>query len=96
MSFFTHRDGELHAEDVAVARIADEVGRYWEFVYRKQRGTADPTTRALMERQQHYGGWLGRPSQRLRVQLRERLGDPIFVDDDVVVWRLRGDDGVDS
>lgn len=73
--------------------IGHELRRYWDFVYGEQRRLAgEPSVAAYMARQQRYGGYQGALAEvpsRLRSRLRAELGEPVFRDAEISVWRLR-------
>jgi hypothetical protein len=70
--------------------IAEELRRYWRFVYEDhERDATDSATAAYMLRHSRYATPPGPPSRALRSQLRAELGEPLFDDGTAVVWALR-------
>jgi len=70
--------------------VADELTRYWRFVY-DAGGPAQPDDgAAYMARHRRYGGLLPAAPPRLLAILTGRYGEPQYRDDTIVVWRLPG------
>jgi hypothetical protein len=75
------------------ASIGRELSRYWRFVYGTHRAEAgDPSVAAYMARHSRYAGYKGPFASLpagLREKLRLQLGEPLYLDEEIVVWRLR-------
>ena len=67
--------------------VADEIARYWRFVYGASPG-ASASDSAYMQRHQRYGGLLPRPHPALVAHLTEAFGAPVHRDEQIVVWRI--------
>jgi hypothetical protein len=72
--------------------VADELRRYWRFVYEThERDAAAPATAAYMLRHRRYAAPPGPPLRQLLAQLRAELGVPVFEDATMIAWRLRAE-----
>lgn len=77
----------LHLDPVA------EVAQYWRFVYARYAAASANGVAAFMERHGRYDPLFDRASSRLRSRLRQELGEPVFKDAWIEVWRLRNPRG---
>lgn len=68
--------------------VADELRRYWRFVYEADGPTRPADGAAYMARHRQYGGLLPPAPPRLLAILASRYGEPTYRDDTIVVWRL--------
>lgn len=85
--------GRQHAslvDYVVVHRnVSREIARYWDWVYASESGLSEASAdEAFMARHAQYGGLLPNPSPLLWAGLEQRLGAPVYQDDDVVVFRV--------
>jgi hypothetical protein len=77
------------AEYLVVHRdVAAELARYWAWVYGPEGPPVAAAGRAYMARHERYGGLLPRPSPALVAALTARFGEPVFVDDTLLVYRV--------
>lgn len=70
--------------------VADELQRYWSFVYGQDGPPRPPDTAAYMARHSQYAGPLPAAPPRLLAFLAARYGEPEWRDDRIAVWRLPG------
>jgi hypothetical protein len=64
---------------------ADEVARYWTFVYGLDQA-GEPAVAAYMERHRVYAAPAAPPIHVAR-ELETRLGPPVYDDGTIAVWR---------